>query len=328
MLNLPLINSDALACSYPSAICYSGNGRVTVTLSSSWLSVVRPLQMFQKYQEFTTEYHFTSVTTVNEKRPTLKSPRPQLTRSMRKVSKVPPNRVAPLRCTAWTERFPLLHAWTTTNIPASRRYTGQPRVVAAIISLLPRTCSVNGHINARTHTSPAALPKPAGAGFKQKSPFPSNRNGIYIYIHLYIFIYFKAATKCTFAYLYLTISVNVTKVTPQSHLCWWHFPPVSEWPPSCTRCVFVLWWAGLGLHGGLHCGVFPSPKGGKSWVPNVWAAWLNCDFHRPLAKSALASLSFIKQKCLEWLQIQGSPYSLHALISKGAPYPTRCCHSC
>lgn len=52
--------------------------------------------MFQKYQEFTTEYHFTSVTTVNEKRPTLKSPRPQLTRSMRKVSKVPPNRVAPL----------------------------------------------------------------------------------------------------------------------------------------------------------------------------------------------------------------------------------------
>lgn len=297
MLNLPLINSDALACSYPSAICYSGNGRVTVTLSSSWLSVVRPLQMFQKYQEFTTEYHFTSVTTVNEKRPTLKSPRPQLTRSMRNVSKVPPNRVAPLRSTAWTERFPLLHAWTTTNIPASRRYTGQPRVVAAIISLLPRTCSVNGHINARTHTSPAALPKPAGAGFKQKSPFPSNRNGIYIYIHLYIFIYFKAATKCTFAYLYLTISVNVTKVTPQSHLCWWHFPPVSEWPPSCTRCVFVLWWAGLGLHGGLHCGVFPSPKGGKSWVPNVWAAWLNCDFHRPLAKSALASLSFLI-KCL------------------------------
>lgn len=197
MLNLPLINSDALACSYPSAICYSGNGRVTVTLSSSWLSVVRPLEMFQKYQEFTTESHFTSVTTVNEKRPTLKSPRPQLTRSMRKVSKVPPNRVAPLRSTAWTERFPLLHAWTTTNIPASRRYTGQPRVVAAIISLLPRTCSVNGHINARTHTSPAALPKPAGAGFKQKSPFPSNRNGIYIYIYLYIFIYFKAATKCT-----------------------------------------------------------------------------------------------------------------------------------
>lgn len=164
---------------------------------SSWLSVVRPLEMFQKYQEFTTEYHFTSVTTVNEKRPTLKSPRPPLMRSMRKVSKVPPNRVAPLRSTAWTERFPLLHAWTTTNIPASRRYTGQPRVVAAIISLLPRTCSVNGHINARTHTSLAALPMPAGAGFKQKSPFPSNRNGIYIYICLYIFIYFKAATKCT-----------------------------------------------------------------------------------------------------------------------------------
>lgn len=296
MLNLPLINSDALACSYPSAICYSGNGRVTVTLSSSWLSVVRPLEMFQKYQEFTTEYHFTSVTTVNEKGPTLKSPRPPLMRSMRKVSKVPPNRVAPLRSTAWTERFPLLHAWTTTNIPASRRYTGQLRVVAAIISLLPRTCSVNGHINARTHTSPAALPKPAGAGFKQKSPFPSNRNGIYIYIYLYIS---RLLQNAPFAYLYLTISVNVTKVTPQSHLCWWHFPPVSEWPPSCTRCVFVLWWAGLGLHGGLHCGLFPSPKGGKpkSWVPNVWAAWLNCDFHRPLAKSALASLSFLI-KCL------------------------------
>lgn len=327
MLNLPLINSDALACSYPSAICYSGNGRVTVTLSSSWLSVVRPLQMFQKYQEFTTEYHFTSVTTVNEKRPTLKSPRPQLTRSMRKVSKVPPNRVAPLRSTAWTERFPLLHAWTTTNIPASRRYTGQPRVVAAIISLLPRTCSVNGHINARTHTSPAALPKPAGAGFKQKSPFPSNRNGIYIYIHLYIFIYFKAATKCTVCLFVFDDQRERYKSNTTKSFMLMAFPS-RVWVASLLHTMFVLWWAGLGLHGGLHCGVFPSPKGGKSWVPNVWAAWLNCDFHRPLAKSALASLSFIKQKCLEWLQIQGSPYSLHALISKGAPYPTRCCHSC
>lgn len=296
MLNLPLINSDALACSYPSAICYSGNGRVTVTLSSSWLSVVRPLQMFQKYQEFTTEYHFTSVTTVNEKRPTLKSPRPQLTRSMRKVSKVPPNRVAPLRSTAWTERFPLLHAWTTTNIPASRRYTGQPRVVAAIISLLPRTCSVNGHINARTHTSPAALPKPAGAGFKQKSPFPSNRNGIYIYIHLYIFIYFKAATKCTVCLFVFDDQRERYKSNTTKSFMLMAFPS-RVWVASLLHTMFVLWWAGLGLHGGLHCGVFPSPKGGKSWVPNVWAAWLNCDFHRPLAKSALASLSFLI-KCL------------------------------